>query len=285
VAADRVDCRRHRRCGSGLNGIRRAVEEVKSGNFIAGDDPNRSGVHGELRTLVTELAETQRSIDAAYTNWNPETLRMILARQLPDTQIMVVSNREPYIHNRKDEGIALQVPASGLVAAIEPVMRACGGTWIAHGSGSADRETVDQRDRMRVPPDSPLYTLRRVWLSEAEQEGYYYGLANEGLWPLCHIAFVRPSFRESDWRQYKAVNERFADAVAEEATRPPRSGLSFRAAAEVDPRAAAGSNNRHLLAHSLAQFGSVRHLSLEGGNHIGPAGLDRTRFPYEVSLQ
>jgi trehalose 6-phosphate synthase len=98
-------------------------------------------------------------------------------------------------------------------------MRACGGTWIAHGSGSADRETVDARNHVRVPPIAPAYTLRRVWLSEAEQEGYYYGFSNEGLWPLCHIAFVRPTFRSEDWRQYLAVNERFADAVAEEAGR------------------------------------------------------------------
>jgi trehalose 6-phosphate synthase len=204
-----------------LRGIRNAVQEVRSGNFVAGDDPGRSGVQGELRTLVTELAETQRSIDASTTNWNRDTLRMVLAKQLPDTQIMVVSNREPYIHYLGDDGHAtLQVPASGLVAAYDPVMRACGGTWIAHGSGSADRETADADGRLRVPPDDPLYTLRRVWLSDDEQEGYYYGLANEGLWPLCHIAFVRPTFREADWLRYKAVNERFADAVAEEANRP-----------------------------------------------------------------
>lgn len=98
-------------------------------------------------------------------------------------------------------------------------MRACGGTWIAHGSGSADRETVDRRDHIRVPPNEPAYTLRRIWLSEEEQEGYYYGVANESLWPLCHIAFVRPNFRSQDWVRYVAVNERFADAVAEEAGR------------------------------------------------------------------
>ena len=96
-------------------------------------------------------------------------------------------------------------------------MRACGGTWIAHGSGTADRETVDRHDRIAVPPASPSYRLRRVWVSEEEQDGYYYGLANEGLWPLCHIAFVRPTFRESDWRYYEQINERFADAVAREA--------------------------------------------------------------------
>jgi trehalose 6-phosphate synthase len=99
-------------------------------------------------------------------------------------------------------------------------MRACGGIWIAHGSGSADRETVDAHDCIQVPPERPAYTLRRVWLSEEEQDGYYYGFANEGLWPLCHIAFVRPSFRESDWNLYRKVNAKFAQAVVSEAKQP-----------------------------------------------------------------
>jgi trehalose-6-phosphate synthase len=114
----------------------------------------------------------------------------------------------------------VQIPASGLVAAIEPIMRACGGAWIAHGSGSADRDVVDAGDCIRVPPASPSYTLRRIWLSEQEEDGYYYGLANEGLWPLCHIVFVRPTFRETDWNAYCAVNTRFADAVVQQAKRP-----------------------------------------------------------------
>ena len=129
----------------------------------------------------------------------------------------MVSNREPYIHNRANGQISVQTPASGLVSALEPVIRACGGTWIAHGSGNADRETVDREDKIGVPPDAPSYTLRRLWISDEEQDGYYYGLANEGLWPLCHIAFVRPQFRQSDWQQYEAINERFAQAVAQEA--------------------------------------------------------------------
>jgi trehalose 6-phosphate synthase len=133
--------------------------------------------------------------------------------------VIVVSNREPYIHNREARDIVVQTPASGLVAAIEPIMRACGGTWIAHGSGSADRETVDRFDRIRVPPSFPSYVLRRVWLSEEEQNGYYYGFANEGLWPLCHMAFVRPNLRDSDWEQYKLVNARYAQAVVSEAKR------------------------------------------------------------------
>ncbi len=137
--------------------------------------------------------------------------------ELPDAQVLIVSNREPYIHNWIDGEVRLQIPASGLVSALEPVIRACGGVWIAHGGGSADREVCDANDRLLVPPDDPAYTLRRVWLTDEEQDGYYYGLANEGLWPLCHIAFVRPAFREQDWSYYKEVNQRFADVVFEEA--------------------------------------------------------------------
>ena len=102
------------------------------------------------------------------------------------------------------------------MTALEPILRACDGTWIAHGSGDADRETVDEHDRLRVPPDHPEYTLRRVWLTKEEEQGYYYGFANEGLWPLCHIAHTRPIFRAADWQSYQEVNRKFADAVLEE---------------------------------------------------------------------
>jgi trehalose-6-phosphate synthase len=103
-----------------------------------------------------------------------------------------------------------------LVTALEPILRACDGTWVAHGSGDADRETVDNQDRLRVPPDRPEYALRRVWLTKEEEDGYYYGFANEGLWPLCHIAHTRPIFRTSDWQSYQDANRKFADAVLEE---------------------------------------------------------------------
>jgi len=134
--------------------------------------------------------------------------------------VMVVSNREPYIHVRRGEILALWRPASGLVTAMEPIMRACSGTWIAHGSGSADREVVDEHAHVAVPPEQPAYQLRRVWLTPEQEAGYYYGFANEGLWPLCHIAHVRPIFRTSDWEQYVTVNRTFAQAVVEEAKSP-----------------------------------------------------------------
>src|SRR6185503_8279874 len=136
--------------------------------------------------------------------------------KLGDRPLFAVSNREPYIHVKKNSGIEVQIPASGLVTALEPVLRACDGTWVAHGSGDADRLTVDAGNRIRVPPDHPAYTLRRVWIPPDEERGYYYGFANEGLWPLCHIAHTRPVFRASDFKSYATVNERFAEAVIEE---------------------------------------------------------------------
>ena len=169
--------------------------------------------------MLSELRLERKYADGIHVEWSPKTLHQLLDQELPGAQVIVVSNREPYIHNHIDGRVVLQTPASGLVSALEPVMRACGGVWVAHGSGSADRDTVDDRDRVAVPPDNPAYALRRVWLSDEEQDGYYYGLANEGLWPLCHIAFVRPTFRERDWAYYLAVNERFADVVAQEAAR------------------------------------------------------------------
>ena len=95
-------------------------------------------------------------------------------------------------------------------------MRATGGVWIAHGSGSGDRETADEHGRLQVPPDKPAYSLRRIWLTREEEEGYYYGFANRALWPLCHIAYTRPVFEASDWEQYSRVNAKFAEAVLEE---------------------------------------------------------------------
>ncbi|MEK8030839.1 trehalose-6-phosphate synthase [Ideonella sp. DXS29W] len=176
--------------------------------------PFASEVRARLRDLEDEY---RRGLDLV-TGWNPERLRSLLLTQLRGDQVIVVSNREPYLHERLDDGqVIVRRPASGLVTAVEPVMRACSGTWIAHGSGSADRDFVDAHDRIAVPPGTNEYSLRRVWLTKEEEEGYYNGFANEGLWPLCHVAHVRPVFRESDWEMYKHVNERFADAVAAEA--------------------------------------------------------------------
>ena len=152
----------------------------------------------------------------AHSLWTPERLRMHVKDKLEGQPLFVVSNREPYVHTRQGNSVKVLVPPSGLVTAIEPILRACDGTWIAHGAGDADRENVDQQDHLRVPPEDPAYTLRRVWLTAKEEEGYYLGFSNEGLWPLCHIAHTRPLFRAEDWGCYQEVNRKFADAVLEE---------------------------------------------------------------------
>lgn len=177
----------------------------------------------ELNTLEHDFSEIMREVraqhgprDEGQLTWTPNTLRTVLHNELRGEDIIVISNREPYIHNRRNNEIELQQPASGLVTALEPVMRACSGTWIAHGSGSADRDVVDAQDRVRVPPDASSYQLRRVWMSAEEEQGYYYGFSNEGLWPLCHIAHVRPIFRADDWKHYVEINKRFAQAVIKE---------------------------------------------------------------------
>jgi trehalose 6-phosphate synthase len=185
-----------------------------------GFDPELRPLMSDLRSILREVDEERRMRERSADDggeWTPERLRKLLNDHLSGDEIIVVSNREPYIHVKTDAGVVVNRPASGLVTAVEPVMRACSGTWIAHGAGSADRESVDAKDRVQVPPDDPSYTLRRIWLTQEEEEGYYYGFANEGLWPLCHIAHVRPVFRSADWKQYVAVNRRFADAVVAEA--------------------------------------------------------------------
>jgi trehalose 6-phosphate synthase len=131
--------------------------------------------------------------------------------------LFVVSNREPFMHVRQADGTIKWTPTTGGVAvALDALMRERGGTWIAHGAGDADRVVVDAKDRVAVPPDAPAYTLKRIWLSAEEERRYYGGFSNEGLWPTCHIAHVRPIFRSEDWAEYRSVNARFADAIASE---------------------------------------------------------------------
>jgi trehalose 6-phosphate synthase len=151
-----------------------------------------------------------------FSIWTRESLHDLVKEKLSGYLFIVVSNREPYIHNFSGRKIVTRVPASGLTTALDPVMQACGGTWIAHGSGDADRDVVDKDNKVGVPPEKPRYSLKRVWLSKEEEDGYYYGFSNEALWPLCHIAYTRPVFSESDWNTYQRVNEIFAKAVLEE---------------------------------------------------------------------
>jgi trehalose-6-phosphate synthase len=171
----------------------------------------------DLNTARATAEEEARLRDTGASIWTGERLRVSLQNKLNGTPLFVVSNREPYVHTRGSDGsIQVTVPASGLVTALEPVLLACNGTWVANGTGNADREVVDANDHLRIPPDLPSYTLRRVWLTPEEERGFYEGFSNEGLWALCHIAHNRPLFRPEDWIQYQRINRRFADVVLQE---------------------------------------------------------------------
>ena len=148
--------------------------------------------------------------------WNKDSLRRLVQREIGDYRLVVVSNRQPYIHEMIEGKLRYVVPAGGVTTAIDPLMQECGGTWIAYGGGKGDWIAVDEKNKIMVPPDDPAYTLRLVWLTEEEEQGYYYGFSNEALWPLCHNAYTEPVFNVDDWETYKAVNQEFANQVLDE---------------------------------------------------------------------
>ncbi len=206
------------------------LRDVRTGRAQADAGPElpEENVFGPLKREAARLATSISAARAAAeeearlryhaeSTWTPERLRISVESKLGGSRLFAISNREPYEHVRRNGSVECVVPASGLVTALEPILRACQGTWIAQGTGNADAETVDADDRLRVPPDHPEYTLRRVWVSAEEEQGFYFGFSNEGLWPLCHIAHTRPVFREKDWEAYYTVNRRFADAFLAEA--------------------------------------------------------------------
>ncbi|MEW6214408.1 MAG: trehalose-6-phosphate synthase [Nitrospirota bacterium] len=183
-----------------------------------------------LAPLISEVTHLAKSLSMARARaeeearlrvqaeslWTANRLKEHMRVELGGKKLFLISNREPYMHVKDGRNIKCIIPAGGLVTALDPVMRICDGIWIAHGSGEADREVVDVNDKLRVPPEEPAYTLKRVWLTKEEEDGYYYGFSNEGLWPLCHITHTRPVFRLEDWVHYQKVNEKFAEALLEE---------------------------------------------------------------------
>ena len=199
-------------------GSRRTAEAARSlVQQMRSHETSDAPVPPALRLLVRDMRDAVEHLrHTAQTG--AERLIALAGAHIPTGGLVVIANREPYAHEYDHDGaIVVQRPASGLVSAIEPILRACGGTWLAYGGGSADRVHADRFGRVPVPPASPEYTLRRMWIEEEEYERYYSGFANEGLWPLCHIAHTQPSFRAADWTSYQSVNETFARAAVEEA--------------------------------------------------------------------
>ena len=208
------------------------LRDMRTGKATTAPQLPGEDVFGPITTEVERLAvslnaaraaaeEEARLRDAAESLWTLERLRVHVQGRLNGSRLFVISNREPYEHFFRGDSIEYKVPASGLVTALEPVLSACGGTWIAQATGDADRASVDQHNRVAVPPDHPHYTLRRLWMTKEQEQGFYFGFANEGLWPLCHIAHTRPTFRAEDWEHYREVNRLFADAFLQEAAGDP----------------------------------------------------------------
>ena len=204
-----------------------SLQATRKGNSENDTAPSSSffkPLAGEISKVTTSLRQARHAaseearmrLEKLDSPWTAERLREFVKAYLKDRPIFVLSNREPYVHSKTKSGITWSVPAGGVVTAMEPVMEACGGTWIAHGSGNADMETADADGNIKVPPDEPKYTLKRVWLTEKEVSGYYNGLSNEALWPLCLMAHTRPLFRTEDWVQYKKVNAKFAKTLLDE---------------------------------------------------------------------
>jgi trehalose 6-phosphate synthase len=212
--------------------INNFVQSIKKARLGKLDQlPLRFAGNFFLQPIITEVTKINKSLSEARkiasqearlrlekidSPWTAQRLKEFTKDILKGRHIVVVSNREPYIHTKQNGKINLFQPASGMVTAIEPIMFACGGTWLAHGSGNADKETVNKNDIIAVPPEDPQYNLHRVWLTAEEEKGYYNGFSNEGLWPLCHMVHIRPIFRKEDWEEYKKVNGKFAETLLKE---------------------------------------------------------------------
>jgi trehalose-6-phosphate synthase len=191
--------------------------------------PIEKGEFGKLASEVEQVALSLRIARKIVSDkaservekqelWTETKLRDLVQAKLGQHSLFVVSNREPYLHviNERTGNPSCTRPASGVVTALDPILKACGGTWVAHGGANADRQFVNSKNKLGVPPGDDRYILKRVWLTKAEEDGYYYGFSNEGLWPLCHLTHTRPVFREEDWQVYQAVNRKFAESLLEE---------------------------------------------------------------------
>ena len=192
------------------------LNEYPPAKFLAPLHAEISQIAKAMHEAQAQAEEEARLRSTGESIWTSDRLKIEMGNVLNGKMMIVVSNREPYMHIHDGKEIKCIVPASGMITAMEPILKACGGLWIASGSGDADKETVDENDKVQVPPLNPKYTLKRVWLTKEEESHYYYGFSNEGLWPLCHLAHTRPNFRIEDWEYYKKVNEKFADTILEE---------------------------------------------------------------------
>lgn len=190
---------------------------VRTGQRTKGLPRETISITREIQQRIRKLEREQQRLQLWCAQWSAESLYDFISNNLPSEQIIAVSYREPYVHGKTSKGLSWTTPVSGLVSALEPIMKACRGTWVAVSSGDADRDAADEKGILMVPPNAPCYRLKRLWLTKEQETGFYEGFANEGLWPLCSLVFVKPRFRASDWETYRDVNRMFLDAIVAEA--------------------------------------------------------------------
>ena len=161
--------------------------------------------------------EARMRLEKLDTPWTSERLKEFIKAYLKDQRIFLVFTQEPYKYSNIKGVVSYKLLANGVATAFEPLMEACDGMWIAQSSNAKDKDkNEDENIVLKVPPDNPKYTLKRVWLTEQEEIGYNKGYSVEGLYPLCLNTHTRPMFREEDWIEYKKVNAKFAKAVLSE---------------------------------------------------------------------
>ena len=208
-----VESIRQSRAGKSL----KKIEEVSKDTFLkplASEISKMSVSLFQARSAASE--EARLRLEKLDTPWTAERLKEFIKVYLKGRKIFVVSNREPCVHNKIKNVIQPPISIGGMVTAVEPIMEACGGMWIAQAQGNADRETADAEGKLQIPPDDPKYTLKRIWLTEKEEKGFYVGFSNEAIWPLCHTVHTRPIFRKEDWQEYRRVNGKFAQSLLAE---------------------------------------------------------------------
>lgn len=193
------------------------IEDIDLRDGIEDEILRRIARRFRKEQIKSPILEQHPSDDATRPSSTARELQTLVRSKFADTTFIVASNREPYSHTYDGASIRWESPASGMTTALDPVMRVLGGTWVAHGSGNADKAVTDSHDGIRVPPNRPQYNLRRIWLTKEQVDLYYNGFSNQAVWPLCHAVYIRPMFEIEQWESYKEVNQLFAETVLQEA--------------------------------------------------------------------
>lgn len=146
---------------------------------------------------------------------NLRDLKDYFSRQEFD-RVIIVADAETRVHKNDNGKIISTVPAGGVSIALDPIAQASNCVFIARAKTDEDKQVVDRDSKIEIADMENNYTLKRVFVSGDRFDQYYNGFSNQTLWPLCHVTFERPEFRNEWYEGYKKVNEKFAQAVLEE---------------------------------------------------------------------